>query len=299
MKTVILTHNDIQQLARTTARAMLNTNIPYPRVYAIPRGGIPAAYAVGQHHHFELVEDPAKAEIFLDDIIDSGETMRKYCDAYPGVPFFALVDRTANDVPENLREGWIVFPWEQSEEKSIEDNIRRLIQYAGDDPTRGGLLETPKRVAKAWQEWCSGYTKDPASVLKVFEDGAEGCDEMILVQDIPFYSHCEHHLAPIFGTAAIAYIPDGRIVGLSKLSRIVEVFARRLQVQERLTNQIAEALNTHLQPKGVAVSIKARHLCMESRGINRPGTHTVTSSLRGVFRSDEKARAEFYAMTKA
>ena len=299
MTSVILTHEEIYQLASKVADAIRYTGIIFPRVYAIPRGGIPVAYAVRSLYHFEIVDDPAKAEIFLDDIIDSGETMRKYCDAYPGTPFFALVDRTDHDVPENLREGWIVFPWETSEEKSIEDNIRRLIQYTGDDPARGGLLETPKRVAKAWREWCSGYTKDPASVLKVFEDGAEGCDEMILVRDIPVYSHCEHHLAPIFGTAAIAYIPDGSIVGLSKLSRIVDVFARRLQVQERLTNQIADSLNTHLKPKGVAVSIKARHLCMESRGINRPGTYTITSALHGVIRSDEKARAEFYSMIKA
>lgn len=178
----------------------------------------------------------------------------------------------------------------------IEDNIRRLLQFVGEDPKRGGLLETPHRVAKAWGHWTSGYKKDPASILKVFEDGADGCDEMVIVKDIPFYTHCEHHLAPFFGTATVAYIPDGKIVGLSKISRIVDLFARRLQVQERLTNQIADALNTHLQPKGVGVVIRARHLCMESRGICQQGHHTITSALRGALKDKPETRAEFMAL---
>lgn len=158
---------------------------------------------------------------------------------------------------------------------------------------RPGLLETPMRVAKAWEFWTSGYGVDPAEVLKTFEDGAEGVDEMVLVKDIPFYSHCEHHMAPIFGTATIAYLPDGKIVGLSKLSRLLDVFARRLQVQERMTCQVADALMEHLKPKGAAVVVKARHLCMESRGVCQQGHHTVTSALRGVFKSEPEARAEF------
>ncbi|TQE98144.1 MAG: GTP cyclohydrolase I, partial [Spiribacter salinus] len=133
--------------------------------------------------------------------------------------------------------------------------------------SRGGLNETPDRVAKAWEFWTSGYQQHPADVLKAFEDGADGYDEMVAVVGIPFYSKCEHHLADIFGTATVAYVPDGRIVGLSKLSRLVDVFARRLQVQERLTVQVADALDEHLAPLGVGVTISARHLCMESRGL--------------------------------
>lgn len=158
---------------------------------------------------------------------------------------------------------------------------------------RGGLVETPDRVAKAWEFWTSGYNKDAASILKVFEDGAENYDEMVLVKDIPIYSHCEHHMAPIFGTASIAYIPDGRIVGLSKLSRLADMHARRLQVQERLTNDIAEDLWTHLRPRGVGVIVRARHMCMESRGLCQQGHHTVTSALRGVMKEQPEARAEF------
>lgn len=191
-----------------------------------------------------------------------------------------------------------VLPW-HVEENTMEQLVKKMLWKIGEDPNRGGLKETPKRVAKAWSHWFSGYDGDPHEVLKVFDDGAENYDEMVVVKDIPFYSHCEHHIAPIFGTATIGYIPDGKIVGLSKLSRITDMFARRLQVQERLTHQIADALDENLHPKGVGVSIKARHLCMESRGICQQGHYTVTNSLRGVLRDSHKARAEFMALTGA
>ncbi len=167
-----------------------------------------------------------------------------------------------------------------------------------DSKLREGLEETPDRVAKAWRFWTSGYGVDPAEVLKTFADGAEGVDEMVVVKDIPFYSHCEHHLAPIFGTATIGYIPNGRVVGLSKLSRLLEVYARRLQVQERLTCQVADALMEHLNPVGAAVVIKARHLCMESRGVCQQGHHTVTSALRGAFKNQPEVRAEFLQLAR-
>lgn len=172
--------------------------------------------------------------------------------------------------------------------------IRKLLtDVIRADANREGLRDTPARVVKAWAHWCSGYDMDPKEILKVFEDGATGYDEMVLVRDIPLYSKCEHHLADIFGTACVAYIPNGRIVGLSKLSRLVECFARRLQVQERLTVQIADALQEHLNPLGVGVLIRARHMCMESRGISQQGHHTVTTALRGAMRTDPRTRAEF------
>lgn len=169
----------------------------------------------------------------------------------------------------------------------------------GDHAEREGLADTPKRVVKAWKEWTSGYNIDIAALLKVFEDGAENYDEMVVVKDIPIYSKCEHHLADIFGTATIAYIPNGKVVGLSKISRVADAFARRLQVQERLTTQIADALVEHLQPLGVGVVIKARHMCMESRGICQQGHHTVTSALRGVIKDQSQTRAEFLALANS
>jgi GTP cyclohydrolase I len=174
--------------------------------------------------------------------------------------------------------------------------VRDLLRYIGEDPAREGLLETPSRFLKAWREYTRGYLEKPEDVLKSFEDGAERVDEMVIVRDIPVYSLCEHHLAPFFGKAYVGYIPDQRILGLSKISRLVEVFARRLQVQERLTNQIADALDTHLQPLGVAVVIECRHMCMESRGVRHTGTATVTSALRGSIKKDPDSRREFLSL---
>lgn len=180
----------------------------------------------------------------------------------------------------------------------IETSARLLVELERvpqGEMLREGLQETPERVAKAWEFWTRGYGMNPADILKTFEDGAQAYDEMVLVKDIPLYSKCEHHLADIFGTACVAYIPDGRVVGLSKLSRLVDCFARRLQVQERMTAQIADAIDTHLKPKGVGVLIRARHMCMESRGICQQGHHTVTSALRGAMKEQPAARAEFLA----
>lgn len=169
---------------------------------------------------------------------------------------------------------------------------KTLLGAVDPNQNREGLADTPQRVAKAWAQWTSGYDVDIASLLKTFEDGAEGYNEMVMVKDIPIYSKCEHHLADIFGTATIAYIPNTRVVGLSKLSRVADAFARRLQVQERLTTQIADALDTHLQPRGVGVVIRARHMCMESRGLCQQGHHTMTMAMRGELEKGE-LRAEF------
>lgn len=288
---------EVENLACKVAQEldnMFGSNKPI-NAYPIPRGGVPAAYAVARFFPIKIVESALFADIFIDDIVDSGATLNRYVNDYPDKKFFALLDKRYNS-GFCKSDDWIVWPWEATADGSFEDNIVRLLQYVGEDPARGGLLETPKRVAKAWKEWCRGYAQKPEDVLKVFEDGANGVDEMVVVRDIPIYSHCEHHLAAIFGTATIAYIPNGRIVGLSKLSRLADVFARRLQVQERLTNQIADALDEHLQPKGVGVVIKARHLCMESRGVNQQGHETVTSALRGVIKEKPEARAEFLHM---
>lgn len=179
-----------------------------------------------------------------------------------------------------------------------EHDWRRLLAHLGEDPNRQGLAETPKRVEKAWKHWTSGYQQNPAEILKAFEDGAEQYNELIVVRNIPVYSHCEHHLAPFFGTATIGYTPNGKIIGLSKLTRLVECFARRLQVQERLTMQVAEALMTHVAPLSVGVVIRCRHMCMESRGIQATGEETVTSALLGEMRNSLGLRSEFLVLAK-
>jgi GTP cyclohydrolase IA len=180
-----------------------------------------------------------------------------------------------------------------------EDLIYFQLQHlCNEDPKREGLAETPKRVVDAWKHWCSGYDVDVAALLKSFEDGANGYDEMVVRKGIPVYSHCEHHLAAIFGICTVAYIPSGKIVGLSKMDRLVDAFARRLQVQERMTNQIADAMMEHLKPLGVGVWMSCRHLCIESRGVQNMDSTTITTSLRGVFMDKPAVRAEFLAAAR-
>jgi GTP cyclohydrolase I len=271
------------------------------RAYPIPRGGVPAAYLLLRYFPgLEVVDRPEEADVFIDDLIDSGRTRDSWRTVHPDVPFFALFDKTEIDSP--IKNEWLIFPWEGTPEASIADATIRLLQFIGEDPGREGLHKTPERVARAWQHWTTGYNQKPEEVLGTsFADGGENYDEMILVRDIPFYSHCEHHLAPFFGVAHIAYIPNmewPRIVGLSKLSRLLDVYARRLQVQERLTAQVAQALVDNLNPRGVAVSIRARHLCMESRGIHKQGHETITTAVRGAFKDNPAARAEFFSSIK-
>ncbi len=169
--------------------------------------------------------------------------------------------------------------------------IESLIRLIGDDPTREGLRETPDRVLRSYTELFSGYKQDPAELMKVFEDGA--CDEMVLVKNLEFVSFCEHHLLPFTGVAHIGYLPDKRIIGLSKLARLLDVFARRLQVQERLTSQITQALMEHLRPRGAGCIIEASHTCMSCRGVKKQQATMVTSSLVGAFREDQRTRSEF------
>jgi GTP cyclohydrolase I len=174
----------------------------------------------------------------------------------------------------------------------------RFLQRLGENNGRGGLVETPERYLKAWDFWTSGYSMSPAAVLKSFEDGAEGVNEIIVQTNIPIYSHCEHHLAPFFGVAHIGYIPNGKVVGLSKFKRLADVFALRLQVQERLTQQIARAFNEEIKPLAVGVILKCRHMCMESRGIRTAGSATMTSALLGAFHDDRAARSEFLQLVR-
>ena len=179
---------------------------------------------------------------------------------------------------------------------AVADAVRTLIRWAGDDPDREGLLDTPARVARAWKEYARGYEEDPAVHLARTFDEVGGYDEIVLLKDIPFQSHCEHHMAPIIGKASIAYLPRDRVVGISKLARVLHGFSRRLQVQERLTAQVADCICEHLQPKGVAVVIEASHACMTARGVGTPGVMMTTSRMMGTFRSDELSRREVLAL---
>jgi GTP cyclohydrolase I len=182
--------------------------------------------------------------------------------------------------------------------EEAEDAVRTLIRWAGDDPAREGLVDTPKRVTKAYRELFKGYEEDAADVLsKVFEE-VEGYDDMVLVRAIPFHSHCEHHMVPFLGQAHIAYYPTEGVVGLSKLARLVEVYARRLQTQETMTAQIVDALEENLNPRGVAVLIEAEHMCMSMRGVLKQGSSTITTQFTGIFRDDPSEQVRFMSMVR-
>lgn len=283
------------------------------RVYGVPRGGSCALLHLLSDPLFPFrlspVAYPSLADVILDDIIDSGKTRTKYTgsdspklfdDGFGykeiidstrrAVPFLALADKTNGD--GDL--GWIQFPWES--ETGPEDAVVRLIEAVGEDPTREGLRETPKRVVKALREMTIGYAQDPKEILS--KNFAEGCDELVVSRRIPFVSLCEHHLLVFSGTADVGYIPssEGKVVGLSKLARLVDCYARRLQIQERLTKQIATAMWENLTPQGVGVIIRAAHSCMECRGVQKSGSEMITSSMLGLMREDPKARAEFVSL---
>lgn len=267
--------------------------------YGVPRGGIaPAYYIAGATDGF-ITDNPAEADYIVDDLVDSGKTRTYYNTMYPNAAFIAIYDKQRD---KEIEGKWLIFPWEvtrEGDDESILDAFTRMLEYTGEDATRPGLKDTPKRMAKAWKEWSVGYNINPLDFVTTFEDGAEGYDQIIIEKNLPFYSKCEHHLESFFGTASIGYIPNnGRIIGISKLGRILDMFARRLQVQERMTNQIADCIKGLIDPQGVAVVVEGRHLCTESRGISKQGQTMVTSAMRGVFMDKQAAREEFLLLTR-
>jgi GTP cyclohydrolase IA len=279
------------------------------KVYAVPRGGNYVALGVATLFNrgdgdppfvdcairITVVNTPEEADFIVDDLIDSGDTQRKY--ETDDRPFFALFDkRKFAEQPAP----WIVFPWEVTEELHswpAIDNITRIIQAIGDDPKREGLIDTPARVVRSWSELYAGYTTHLEDLITTFpiEDGQ--MDEMVLVKNIEFYSTCEHHMQPFFGRGHVAYIPGNKIIGVSKLARILDMYARRLQIQERICTQVTSAIDEVLQPIGSACVLEAKHFCMCGRGVNKQNSAMVTSSLTGAFRQKE-VRAEFFSLIK-
>ena len=274
MKIIELTWEDV--IARIEYVKKKNKIKSNTKIYGVPKNGMIIASFFGCINVYE----PEKADFIVDDIVDSGKTKRKYKKLYPKKKFIVLFEK-------DKKNTWINFPYEKNTKEDHQDLVVRLLQVIGEDPRREGLQDTPRRFIDAFHEFLS----PPNFAMTTFD--VENTDEMIVQLDIPFYSFCEHHLLPFFGKGYIAYVPEKKIVGLSKLARSLEMFSRRLQNQERITYQVAEFLEKGLNPKGVAVVLKARHMCMEMRGVKTSDTHTITSKLLGSFKSDERTRAEF------
>lgn len=279
--------------ARASVLASENLTQINKRVYGygVPRGGVFAALAVqAAYRPLNLVEQPEDADVIIDDVLDSGSTFASYRRRFGDKPFLVLV----NKHDENIHS-WVQFPWNRMEkEDGPQDNIRRILQYIGEDPNREGLRETPDRVVRSYAELFAGYKQDPADIFKTFD--GDGYDEIVLLKDIEIHSMCEHHMLPFIGRAHVAYIPDGKVIGLSKLARLVDIFARRLQIQEKLTTQVTEALNANLRPRGAACVIEAKHLCVSCRGVQKQHSSMVTSSLTGAFKEEHSARQELLTL---
>lgn len=260
----------------------------YSNLYPVMKNGLPVAERLSGYIDLPISYQLKKNSLVVDDLIDSGKTLDQFPDNDKAVLFVKNDNENKINYFVKVLNEWITFPWEKEED--IYNSIIRMIEYIGEDPTREGLIDTPKRIVNSWKELYSGYRTDPNDTMKMFQEGV--CDEMIILKNINFFSVCEHHLLPFFGKCFIGYVPDKKVIGLSKLARLVEVFARRMQIQERMTTQIANCLMNYGNPKGVMVLVEAKHLCMISRGIKSQDAEMTTSAIRGIF-EEQAVRQEF------
>jgi len=261
---------------------------PQQTIYGVPKGGMIACSLL---QHARVTTDPNNASVILDDLVDSGATSSYYQENYPHASFEALFYKESGE--------WLVLPWESdhpSGEDNIHENIVRQLQYIGEDPNREGLEETPSRVVRSWDELFAGYNQCSKDLLTTFD--TDGYDQIVLCKNVEMFSMCEHHILPFYGTAHIAYIPDGRVIGISKLARLLDVYARRLQIQERIGQQVTSDLMNYLQPAGTACIIEATHMCMRMRGCSKQRSTMVTSSVKGVFYDKPEARQELMELIK-
>lgn len=277
-------------------------NPHFVAVYGIPQGGIPLAIVLANILKIPLVTEFTFGQniLVVDDLIDSGTTIKKYNREAIAVLGHKPLSPLTSGIPlftgGLLTQEWIHFWYEPPITVDPERLITRMLEYIGENPNRDGLLETPARVIKSFKRIYGGYKQDPVKVMKTFDEKEH--DEMVILKDITLHSTCEHHMLPFSGVAHIAYIPNGRVLGVSKLVRVLEIFSRRLQIQERICDQVTAALMEHLKPLGAACVISARHSCMTARGVEQQSSLMVTSSLKGVFLDKPEVRAEFISMIK-
>jgi GTP cyclohydrolase IA len=261
----------------------------YTGVFGVPRGGTLIALELARALELPLLDNPIDGCLVVDDLIDSGRTMKKY----EGYEFRVLIDKRK---PE-WKDQWIEF-WYENTQTDDEDIVTRMLERIGENPNREGLIDTPKRVVKMWNEIFRGYDETKKPKITVFDNGVDGLTYDNMVVDTgDFYSQCEHHMVPFFGNYWFAYVPDKKILGISKVARIVDHYASKLQIQERLVKEVLDEIEKAVQPKGIALVMKGEHLCKTMRGVKKKG-FMVTSDLRGVFKDKPETRAEFMRFVK-
>lgn len=291
---VALSWLQLREAVAALAQKLEVAAVVYDSVWGIPTGGAIIALLLAEQTGRRIVDEPRPGTLICDDICDSGETLGPFAGTYPtAVLHVRPRSRALPTVGLHETDAWVKYPYEKAEAPG-QEVVTRMIELVGDDPRREGLRETPARVVRAWSELFAGYKAAP--MLTTFDDGSY--DEIVISRDITFCSVCEHHWLPFYGRAHVGYLPRGRIIGLSKLSRVVDKYARRLQVQERMTQQIAQELMEALDPAGVAVVVEGTHFCMLSRGVRQQESVMVTSTMLGRFRESAPTRAEFFALIK-
>lgn len=277
-------------------------------IYGIPQGGTAVAMELSRLLGKRVIDTrelpnwEKECVLVVDDCVDSGATICRF-QGYRTAAIHVKKQTPLGVYPSfycHEVDGWITYWWESTEEQSIRDNVTRILQFIGEDPTREGLVKTPDRVVKSWEKIFEGYKIDPTSIFTTFEP--DGYNQLVLLKNVEFYSNCEHHIQPFFGKAHIGYIAQDRIVGISKLARLLDIYARRLQIQERIGQQVTSDLMKYLEPAGAACIIEAEHLCMRCRGVEKQNSIMVTSSLTGRFLEDSDAgraaRAELMGLIK-
>lgn len=300
---------DFYFLADTIVNEMLEFNQNYNNIYAVPRGGQVLATYLSHYLEMPMISKDKITDktLIVDDIIDSGSTRKRFKLTNDFVCLHSSKKENLQFISNRntieITDKWVVYPWEEEEQSSVDDTVIRFLEYIGEDPNREGLADTPKRVIKSWNELYNGYEKNILDIMTTFEaPNNKMYNQIVLLKDIELFSMCEHHILPFIGKAHIAYIPDMRVIGISKLARIMEVYARRLQIQERLGHEITEAIMYYLAPKGAACIIEAQHLCMRMRGVSKQNSTMITSSLKGVFLQDNdqgrSARKELMDLIK-
>lgn len=286
-----ITHDEYRTDIEAIVEKIKTTDKSYSGVYGVPRGGTYPASIIARMLNVEQVYDPDKIQpstLIVDDLIDSGKTLSAFPNNDKAVVYVKPGKiNLCTFFGRGVGDEWIVLPDEGS--STIEDNCARILEYIGEDITREGLIETPSRMKRAYDEIFAGYKMKPEDVCKTFIDGA--CKEPVMLKNCEYYSTCEHHFFPFFGHISIAYIPNGKVIGVSKLARLVDCFSKRMQIQERMTAQIAETIEKLIEPKGVFVYCTGKHFCMTSRGVKKQEAEMVTMSYRGIY-NDPDIRAE-------